>query len=775
MSKLSEKARFPEKFRLLEKLRLSEKICVIREHRRFFRFIPILLTVSLLLYYCFHPSLYSSDGDASLLQSVRTYKIILLSAALIFLWLVENTLSDFVNRILSWIWFMAAPFAIYFSLLFLNKDKYNIDFFALDKIALLLTFAFLYLVLGILYGLTGSIRFSVIITAVAVATLGIVNCFVISFRGMALSAADLFSVTTAAAVASEYTYTLDWYMVMEILFTILICTVSLKLRRGRMMPLAARGVFLALVAVLAGGYYYLCGKTSFLEDHDIRSEGFTHQLRYKKYDMLFTTLTTCFYLVVDKPEGYSLSAVQEIAAEYVDTGEENSGGGLGDEPEDNAAVGNASADEDAAAGTASTGDDAAGGNVSTDENAAAGTASTDEDAADVATSTGGADAETASADASETPTIIVIMNESWADYTEVGNGLELSEDYMPFIRSLTENTIKGTAYSSVFGGNTPNSEYEFLTGNTMAFLPASSVGFNLFVRGNLPSLASQLGSLGYYTLAMHPYRGTNYRRNIVYPQIGFDTYYTRDDFQYPVRIRNYISDETLFNRIILEYEENLDSGQPLFSYNVTIQNHGGYYSSNTNNLDMEIEVLNTEFSTTKAEIYVNLVKATDDAFQGLVEYFEDVDEPVIILMFGDHQPNIGDSAYEYLLGGTEDSLTDEELMEKYKIPFICWANYDIEEETIEATSLNYLYSILADRLGLEMTGYQEYLLDLSEEIPVINSIGYWGSDGVFYELDDKESPYYDLVNEYNILEYNDIFGGDNRYYEFFTLDGAEPE
>ncbi|MCC8137273.1 MAG: LTA synthase family protein [Clostridiales bacterium] len=726
-----------------------EKIHLPQEKKNLLRAIPILITVGFLIYYCAHPSMYSEDGDKSLLMSIRTWEISLLSVALIFLWLVENELSDRMNRILSWVWFAIAPFAVYFSLLYLNADKYNIDFFALDKIALLLTFAFLYLVQGILFGLTGSIRFSVIIYAVAVAVLGIVNCFVISFRGMAISAADLFSIGTAAAVASEYTYTLDWYMVMEILLTLLICTVSLKLKGGRMMPLAARGVFLALVAVLAGGYYYLCGKTTFLEDHDIRSEGFTHQLRYKKYDMLFTTLTTCFYLVVDKPEGYSLAAVEEIAEDYVT--EDDASGGAGDDTEDDAA------DKDTTdSSTADNGNHTGSGNTDNDN--------ADHDAADSST----ADSEDTS-----TPNLIVIMNESWADYTDIGNGLELSEDYMPFIRSLTENTIKGTAYSSVFGGNTPNSEYEFLTGNTMAFLPTSSVGFNLFVRGNLPSLASQLNSLGYYALAMHPYRGTNYRRNIVYPQIGFDTYYTRDDFSNPYKLRNYISDRTLFERIITEYEENLDSGQPLFSYNVTIQNHGGYYSSNTKNMSLSIDVLNTEFSTTRAEIYVNLVKATDDAFQLLVNYFEDIEEPTVIVMFGDHQPDIGDSAYEYLLGGDEDSLTGEELMEKYKIPFIVWANYDIEEETIEATSLNYLYSIIADRLGLSMTGYQEYLLDLSEEIPVINSIGYWGADGEFYELNDKDSPYYELINEYNILEYNDIFGGDNRYYDFFTLDTEE--
>ncbi|MCD8337398.1 MAG: LTA synthase family protein, partial [Lachnospiraceae bacterium] len=717
--------------------KLTEKLHLPEDRKKLFRAIPILFTVGLLLYYCVHPAMYSADGGVPVWKSVRTYEIALLSVVLIFLWLETNEMSDRLNRILSWVWFAVAPFAVYFSLLYLNADKYNINFFALDKIALLLTFAFLYLVQGILFGLTGSIRFSVIIYAVAIAAIGIINCFVISFRGMAISAADLFSVGTAAAVASEYTYTLDWYMVMEILFTLLICTISFKLRRGRMMPLAARGLFLALVAVLAGGYYYLCGKTTFLEDHDIRSEGFTHQLRYKKYDMIFTTLTTCFYLVVDKPEGYSLEAVQEIAAEYVTSEDEDDAAGAADNDTDTT-----DGDVDDAGAADSNANDA-----DTADSNANDTDMTDGDAASADTATAASGDDT-----SGTPNIIVIMNESWADYTDIGNTLELSEDYMPFIRSLTENTIKGTAYSSVFGGNTPNSEYEFLTGNTMAFLPTSSVGFNLFVRGNLPSLASQLGSLGYYTLAMHPYRGTNYRRNIVYPQIGFDTYYTRDDFDYPYKIRNYISDETLFDRIIMEYEENLDSGNPLFSYNVTIQNHGGYYSSNTKNLDLEIEVLNTGFSTMRAEIYVNLVKATDDAFKQLVEYFETVEEPTIIVMFGDHQPDIGDGAYEYLLGGTEDDLTGEELMEKYKVPFIIWANYDIEEETIEATSLNYLYSIMADRLGLSMTGYQEYLLDLSEEVPVINSIGYWGADGVFYDLDDEESPYFELINNYNILE-----------------------
>ncbi len=667
--------------------------------------LPVVIAALLLVYYCVHPDMYSADGNKALLRSNRTYVLALITLLIIAFWLIPVNLTDKMNRILSWIWFALAPFAVYFSLLYMDATRFKIKFFELNKYALVLTFVFLFLVQGFLFCLTGSIRFSVIIYAILIAAIGIINCFVVSFRGRAISAADLFSISSAVSVASEYTYTLTWYMFMEIVLTFAICLISLKLRGGRMIPPAGRALVLALVAVVAGGYYYLCGETSFLEDHDIRSKGYTHQLRYKQYDMIFTTLTTCFYLVVDKPDGYSLEAVDEIAADYV----------------------NEAKDEDAA--VSSDGDDY------------------------------------------NTPNIIVIMNESWADYTDIGKTLVTTEDYMPFIHGLTENTIKGTAYASVFGSNTPNSEYEFLTGNTMAFLPVSSVGFNLFVRGDMPSLASELDEEGYYTLAIHPYRGSNYRRDIVYPQIGFDTYYTISDFETAYFIRKYISDKTLFKRVIQEYEDHVESSdQPILSYNVTIQNHGAYNTSNRKHLSDDIKVLNEGINQYEAEMYVNLIKATDDAFEYLIEYFETREEPVVVIMFGDHQPDLGEETYSYLLGA-EESRTPEEEMEMYKIPFIVWANYDIEEETIEKTSLNYLYSIIADRLGLEMTGYQEYLLDLSETIPALNVVGYFDADDNFYEIDDKDSPYYDLVNDYNILEYNYIFGGDNRDLDLFTLDG----
>lgn len=655
------------------------------------------LVAGLLVWYCLHPEYYSGEeAKISLFESRKTYVMIAFSTLLIALCLIPNRLSHRANRIAGWIWFAASPFAIYFSLLYLNAEKFKIEFFELNRIALFFTFWFLYLLVSGVLLIFGSLRTAVIIPAVAIAILGIANCFVISFRGMALSGGDLFSINTAMTVVSSYEYKLDWFMFMELFLTVGICIISCKLRGFRVFHWKVRVLLLCAWCVLAGAYYHICCQTSYLEEHDIRSGGFSHQLRYKQYDMLFTTLCTCFYMVADKPDGYSVERVEELAEEYIT----------------------------------------------------------------------GTDMEKQE---TKMPHLVVIMNESFADYSDIGEGIDFSEDCMPFIHGLTENTIKGTAYASIFGANTPNSEYEFLTGNTMGFLPESSVGFNVFVRGNMPSLASQLKSLGYTTLALHPYRGTNYRRHIVYPQIGFDAYYDRKHFMSPQYIRRYISDETLYKRIIREFEKHVEeSDDPLFSYNVTIQNHGGYTASSVQNLKTNIRVLNEDVDTFQVQQYANLIKASDEAFEQLIEYFSSREEPVVVVMFGDHQASLGTATYEHLIG-KEEKLTPEELMEKYKIPFVAWANYDIEEAIIEKTSLNYLYSILADRLELPMTSYQRYLLDLSEEIPVLAAGGYWTKDGDFYELDDETSPYFERINDYNILEYNYILGGKDRDMELFGV------
>ena len=105
------------------------------------------------------------------------------------------------------------------------------------------------------------------------------------------------------------------------------------------------------------------------------------------------------------------------------------------------------------------------------------------------------------------PNIIVVMNESFSDLSVLGD-FKTNEDYLPFLHSLqqgAENTVTGMLNVSVCGGNTADTEYEFLTGNTMAFLPQGSIPYQQYITKELPALPAYLASLGYETVATHPY------------------------------------------------------------------------------------------------------------------------------------------------------------------------------------------------------------------------------------------------------------------------------
>ena len=365
------------------------------------------------------------------------------------------------------------------------------------------------------------------------------------------------------------------------------------------------------------------------------------------------------------------------------------------------------------------------------------------------------------------PNVIAIMNEAFSDL-DVDGDLETSEDYMPYIHSLSEDTVKGDLYVSVLAGNTANSEFEFLTGCSMAFLPFRSIPYDTYVKDEFPSLTHNLVELGYAgNIAFHPATKTAWSRDVVYPLFGFEEFYTVSDMEEKNYVRNFVSDQSDFEFLIDAYEEaDKLSDDPFYAFNVTIQNHGGYKATQ-GMVDTPITITNTQQKDSEAEQYINLIKMTDTAFEELVKYFSNVEEPTVIVMFGDHQPSLSTSFYENLFGKKSDKFTLEDTIKQYTVPYMIWANYDIEEETVNM-SANYLSAYLMKVIGAELTGYQKYLLELMEEVPLITANGYRGADGKIHELDEK-SEYSDKIKEYQMIQYNNLFDASNRVEEFYYL------
>lgn len=281
------------------------------------------------------------------------------------------------------------------------------------------------------------------------------------------------------------------------------------------------------------------------------------------------------------------------------------------------------------------------------------------------------------------PNVIVIMNESFADLRVIGD-FDTNIDVTPYMDTLyeDESVISGYAYVSVFGGGTADSEYEFLTGDNMYVYPQGAIPYqtNFNDVDYIPSIVSTFNTLDYRTMAMHPYLPSGWNRPNIYSAMGFDEqlyiedYETDPDLKY---YRSYVSDESDFDKIIDAYEGKTD-GEPLFIFNVTMQNHGGY-KTRYRNFEQKIKLMNTEKEYPLAEQYLSLLHETDAAVKGLIEYFEKADEPTVIVFYGDHQVQIEDGFYEELYGKSLDDLTEEEMLLKYTTRFFIWSNYEMNE------------------------------------------------------------------------------------------------
>ncbi len=356
------------------------------------------------------------------------------------------------------------------------------------------------------------------------------------------------------------------------------------------------------------------------------------------------------------------------------------------------------------------------------------------------------------------PNIILIMNESWSDLQVLGN-LEMSESPVPFVDSMSDNAMKGQLYVNVFGGLTANTEFEVLTGDSMAFLAATAVPYQLQVNHDMYSLSRVLEEQGYQTMAMHPNIKTAWNRDKVYSFLGFqqfvDIYEFKTEWQY---LRGYVSDECNFGEIIWQYEHKQEN-QPLFLFDVTIQNHSGYAGG----IEMPISIekignvpADQAGDILDAETYLNLMRISDKAFADLISYFENVAEPTIICMFGDHQPKLNDNFYDAIFSDSEMTVEEQEGA-KYITSYVIWTNYDMDLPEYGDMSANYLGAAVLECAGAELPPYYKFLVELRKEYPVIT----------YHTIDDMKKE--QKITEYQMLQYNHLMDKNDEK-KIFSVD-----
>lgn len=563
-----------------------------------------------------------------------------------------------------------------------------------------------------------------VVLAVALYVLGLAEYFVILFKSMPISPGDLTALSTAAAVAGTgFTYTITSFCMLSLAFTVIaiqICTLAAQVAPKRQKG-SWRGLVLNLLIAIVclGG---IAAHTTLLDYYHtlyIQVYSWRPLESYYRQGFLPSFISGAQTIKPSKPEDYTVSGAKKLISEYAK------------EYDDNNQTGGSSATRLEA------------------------TKQFDE----------------------EKPTVIAVMNETFSDLSIYQN---MHADYQgpTYFKSIDDCLSRGRLYVSAYGGGTANTEFEFLTGNSMAYLGSGVYPYTTYDLTDTENLAAQFKSLGYYTTAMHPNHGTNWNRENVYKDFGFDQFLTINDFQNAETLRGMVTDRATYDKIL----ELLDTNSnPQFIFDVTMQNHSGY-DTGLIPYDKQMSLnIDGEFNSNVNE-YVSLIQQSDEALKYFLDKLSKLDRKVVVVFWGDHQPFFPDTYNDRWFTNEDDATHQERL---WQTSYIIWANYDVagnsQTSHEEDLSSNYLSSELMKLIGAPLTDYQKAHLTLRQSLPALNSVGYEDSqDRWLLSSSKSDEAYNDTIaaacekarSDYHAMQYYMMFGDGKDIYTKHYQDAA---
>lgn len=538
----------------------------------------------------------------------------------------------------------------------------------------------------------------VCLVPVAAVGFGVAQHFVLRLKGAAILPSDLLSLGTAAAVAGAYDFVLT-QNIFYVLCVAGICVCALSFvwpghaasRRARVVNVVANTV---VGLALAAGVLNTFQTVKIEEALGFAYDRWQPIETYRSYGFVpgFISLLQDFAIPV--PEGYSREAAEELQADLAAEYD----AGLGAAPERQAAQ---------------------------------------------------AQFEQIK------PTVITVMNETFTDLSLYEGLREAGYVGPKGYNSLAGTLQRGTLMASVVGGGTANTEFEFLTGNSSAFIGFGKYPYQLYDLSSVDSLASQFAGLGYVTTAMHPQLPSNYNRSSVYPELGFGEFLSIEDFGEAETYHSGVRDKVTYDKI-LELLAREDA--PQFIFDLTMQNHSGY---DPGTVPAEDVVRYTPAGVTdeallgQLDTYLACIEMSDNDLMYFIDRLRELSRPVVLVFFGDHQPNIAGGLNDAMYPN-EDPFAHE--MRTYESTYLVWANYEVAGAPLDVRAeagASQLAAQVLYRIGAPLSDYQKAQLVLDAQVPSVNLLGYRGADGLRYALE-AESPYQAALNQMATLQYENF-------------------
>ena len=529
--------------------------------------------------------------------------------------------------------------------------------------AYLLAWALLFLIWLTVDWLTRFAPLATLIAAILGCAPAAVDFYTLQLRGEPFLPWDLAQVSEAAGVASAAGIHIQTSMVVSIVIILLLLVASFFLYRGRK-KLNWKPRVLGVAASAAAVCGLLFGvflQPAVTQAIGILPDAWMQDRYYRYYGVTTSFLTNLTNLEISKPDDYSEDAVNEIL-------------------DDTAAAENY---QTAPLYPASYG------------------------------------AVTPAGETEQSPTIIYVMDESYWDVSELEQyGFAFDTDVSANLHRLQETNASGRAYSPSFGGGTCDVEFEALTGYSVSYLPNGSKPYQQHVTRPMFSLPNYLKTQGYQTAAVHCFWAKYWSRDTAYPNLGLDTFLSLEKMTHVNKVRRHywtsglVTDDSMADQIIQQYERmKASSDAPVFLHAVTMQNHTNYNKDNYPD-DQRVKVLNAPSGISRStlgalEDFATGIRDADAMLGRLTDYFSQVDEPVILVFWGDHYNPI-DSNYDVFTksGYASDSSADPRL---HQTTLLMWSNYSQQPVDLGTIAAYDISPVMMNIYGLKQPLYFQYL------------------------------------------------------------------
>lgn len=329
--------------------------------------------------------------------------------------------------------------------------------------------------------------------------------------------------------------------------------------------------------------------------------------------------------------------------------------------------------------------------------------------------------------------VMGIMLEAFCDLTDfdfMADHPDAARVYDPW-HALAEQGVSGRLLTNIFAGGTVDSEWGFLSGYSQ----------HDDFRRDTDSYVWYLRDQGYQTFFSHPGYGWFYNRQNVNDYLGFqDSWFTENHYGALVDPTSaiYHSDDILVRELLAQLTQRTAEG-PCFSFSVSYQNHGPYESAYSAGVEY-FTPANSGMAAESCHIWNNYLRGVDSTIQAMVQLtqgLEELDRPVVLVLFGDHKPwgGNGNSAYADM-GLTFDLGTLQGFYDYYATPYLIWANSAAKEVlgsdfTGEGGDFSpcFLMPKVFDLCGWTGPGFMQLARQVREITPLVHERGLYLSGG----------------------------------------------